>query len=284
MSHDDREPNSVRWTPSWNASFSGDSRQNEARARTRRASLSLRPGAPTRVAASKRVALGLLLLLAGAGSATPAFALQGGEDPASLPVLLDKRFSNGGAHQLSLLFTTAIVTKFVESVGGMAAYEYSLSDLFALELSGGFFAGQESDIMAKVREKLAEEPAFSDLYQLQWHASADLVVVPIYGKVSFASTFDPSFDIYAVLGGGVGGVRRQNGQGDAKTFVSKTAPVFNFGLGFRLYFFEMEGGQSLALRLEVRDFVFPEPDPNERGLTYDLHAQAGLQFAFGGAR
>lgn len=201
-----------------------------------------------------------------------------------MPVLLDKRFSNGGAHQLSLMFTTGIVTKFVESVGGMMTYEYSLTDLFGVELSGGYFSGQESDIMAQVRTKLAEEPAFSDLYQLQWQASADLVLVPIYGKVSFASTFDPSFDVYALLGGGVAGVRRQNGAGETKAFVSKTTPVFNFGLGFRLYFFETEGGQSLALRLEVRDFVFPEPDPSESGLTYDLHAQAGFQFAFGGAR
>jgi outer membrane beta-barrel protein len=213
-----------------------------------------------------------------------AHALQGGEDPSTLPVLVDKRFGQTGRHQLSLLFSTAMVTKFVEGIGGVAAYQYNFSDVFGLELHGGFIAGDETNIMKEVRFNFpGTEPPLSDLYQLQWVTGIDAVVVPVYGKISFASEYDPQFDIFFLGGAGVGGTRRA--VTDAAT-VSAVTPVFNVGGGMRFYF-----SRLAALRLEFRSFFYPDPaagdpvfDPEADigGLTWNLHFQAGLQFAFGG--
>jgi outer membrane beta-barrel protein len=213
-----------------------------------------------------------------------AFALQGGEDPALLPVLVDKRFSGKGRLQTSVMFSTSMVTKFVEGIGFELGAQYAFSDLLAVGVSGGYFFSGETSIMKEVRENFpSQEPPLSDLYQFNWTGGLDVMFVPIYGKMSFASEFDPSFDLYFIGGGGVAGTKRTIAEGSR----SKIAPVFNVGFGLRFYFTKM-----VALRLEFRDYFYPDPGANDPensepgtevgGLTWHLHFQAGLQFAFGG--
>jgi hypothetical protein len=128
------------------------------------------------------------LVLSGLLLEPTAYALQGGEDPALLPVLIDKRYGEDGRHQLALSFSTSMVSKFVEATGVYASYTFGFSDLMGIEIGGGYFFGRESSIMREVREKFgAQEPPLSDLFQIQWMANADFVLVPVYGKMSFAS-------------------------------------------------------------------------------------------------
>ena len=232
-------------------------------------------------------ALGLGITV-GAVLALPgeAAALQGGEDPALLPVLIDKRFGHGGRHQASLMFTTSMVTKFVESVGLYGAYQFNFTDLWGIELSGGYFFGSETAIMDAIRAELNQEPQLSDQFQLQWMGNVDVMFTPIYGKISFASELDPAFDLFFVAGGGFAGTRRKSGghrMNPNETFTTETTPAFNFGLGLRFYF-----SRLLALRLEFRDYFYPDPASypapaeNPGGLTWNLHFQLGVQFAFGG--
>lgn len=218
-----------------------------------------------------------------------ALALQGGEDPALLPVLIDKRFGQGGRHQASLMFSTAMVTKFVEGLGAYGAYQYNFNDLFGLELSGGYLFSSETSIMEEIRRNFGEEPELSDQFQMVWMAQVDVMFVPVYGKISFASEVDPSFDLFFLAGGGVVGTQRKSGGfisggGEAPTSTeSSVGPAFNFGLGLRFYF-----SRLVAARLEFRNFFYPEPanyaDPEKQvgGFTHNLHFQAGVQFAFGG--
>ncbi len=230
-------------------------------------------------------------LLAGAALFAPrsAFALQGGEDPSLLPVLVDKRFGMESAHQLSLQFTTSFATKLVESVGIYGTYGYSFNDLIGLEIGGGYFFGSESSIMQTVRATLGSvEPPFSDLFQLQWMANLDVVLVPFYGRISFASELDPAWDFFALAGAGAFGIRRQMGIDGASAFESKVTAGFNFGAGLRFYF--KLADTRMALRLEFREFFFPDPASNPSNdpmksndsITWNLHFQGGLQFAFGG--
>lgn len=231
------------------------------------------------------IAFSLAALTTAEGSA---FALQGGEDPALLPVLVDKRFGEGRRFQLTASLATAMATKFVEATGPYISAGYGFSDLFALEINGGYFFASESSIMQEIRRNFpGAEPLLSDMYQPTWIANVDLVLVPIYGKISFASEFDPSFDLFLIAGGGGVGVRRQVGKdatGD-KHFDSATTWTANFGLGFRFYFTRL-----LALRLEFRDFFYPEPEckdpvcvaPFPTGFTFNLMFHGGLQFSFGG--
>jgi len=223
------------------------------------------------------LAAGIALL---ASMSAPAYALQGGEDPALLPVLIDKRFGSDGVHQVAAQFSTAMATKFIEGTGAYLTYGYNFTDILGLEVGGAFILGSESKIMSQVRVQFPnQEPPLSDLYQLQWMANANFMLVPLYGKMSFASEFDPGYDLYITAGAGAGGVRRQLGQeGRSGQFDSKVSPIFNIGLGLRFYLTKM-----IALRVELRDFFFPEPDSAKSGFTWNLHFQGGVQFNFGGA-
>jgi len=208
-----------------------------------------------------------------------AHALQGGEDPALLPVLVDKRFGNEGRHQLSLLFSTSMADKFIESLGGGLSYGYNFSDMIGIELAGGFFNGQETNILTQIRGLTsggANGLQLSDLYQTTWFGTANLVLVPFYGKMSFAAELDPAYDLFILLGAGASGLRALQ---DQNVYTTSTGALFNFGIGFRFYLTRLIG-----LRLELRDYFFPEPGTCDSctGFTNNLHFQGGLQFAFGG--
>jgi outer membrane beta-barrel protein len=226
----------------------------------------------------RAISLGLIAL----STPTSAFALQGGEDPALLPVLIDKRFGMEGRHQASLQFSTSMATKYVEALALYGAYQYNFTDVIGLEVGGGFFFGSEASIMKEVRAKSpGTEPDLSDLYQIQWMAQVDFVLTPVYGKMSFASEFDPAYDLFFVAGGGVAGLRRQVGAEEAGLpHLTSVAPAFNFGVGLHVYFTKLIG-----LRVEFRDYFYPDPieTADKGGLTFNLHFQVGLQFAFGGS-
>jgi outer membrane beta-barrel protein len=219
-----------------------------------------------------------------------AHALQGGEDPSQLPVLIDKRFGNRGVLQLSALFSTAMATKYVEGTGAVIGIGYNFSDLLGLELQGAFFAAQETSIMSEIRQSLPTEPFLSDMYQVQWMGNLDLVFVPLYGKISFASELDPAYDLFLLGGAGFGGLRRQSGSVDAmgndtRMYSTQSAPIFNVGGGLRFYF---SRNPLLGLRLELRDYLYADPSVDSTmkkygGISQILDFQAGIQVGFGGS-
>ena len=216
------------------------------------------------------------------GAPQDAVALQGGEDPATLPVLLDKRFAPSGRHQASILFSTAMVTKLIQAVGAYGTYQYNFTDWIGAGFSAGIFLGDETSITDAIR--LVEDPdnpegeePLGDLHQMYWMASVDVVVVPLYGKISFLSEFNPSFDVFALAGGGVGQVQRDRAPAGGPIQTTDTAftPIFSVGFGLRLYLTDLVG-----LRIEFRDFFYPEPEEGVGGFTFNLHFQGGVQFTF----
>ena len=236
-----------------------------------------------------RAGLASCVVFAGvAAGQSDALALQGGEDPALLPVLIDKRYGGENRHQLSLMFANSVVAKYTQGTGGYLAYQYNFIDMLGIEIGGGFFGTSDTSILEDVRVRTAGETTLPDMYAMQWTATANVVFVPIYGKMSFASTFDPAFDIFLLAGGGVVGTRRgfqENANGEPQQFETSTTWTVDVGGGIRFYIIDL-----LALRLEVRNWFYPEPanfqaEGNGRsigGLTSVLNFQAGLQFTFGG--
>lgn len=245
-----------------------------------------------------------LLLLAGFSAATLAVepdarALQGGEDASTLPVLIDKKYGLAGRLQLGAMFSTTLATKFTESTGGTLNVQYNFIDQLGLELTGGFYSSSEAQILEEIRTQLGAgvDPQVSDMHQMQWLAALNLMWVPIYGKISFASEWNPSFDFYVLAGGGVVGTKR--GISSATSILpdsSETdiAPMANFGGGLRIFVMPM-----FAIRLDVRNYFYADPDAGEQtftgddptnqdddgtisGLTQALVGQVGVQVNFGG--
>lgn len=225
----------------------------------------------------------------------PAWALQGGEDASTLPVLIDKKGGLAGKLQTSLFFSTTLATKFTESTGVTLNLQYNFIDQLGIEVMGGFYAASEAQILEEIRTKVSFEPVLSDMHQMQWVAAANLVWTPIYGKISFASEWNPTFDLYLLAGGGVVGTTRDIGAGNAavdrnpqnptEIDTDAIAPHFNFGGGLRIFIVP-----EFGIRLDVRNYFHDDPDGGLTaedgvvisGLTSALVGQVGVQFNFGG--
>ncbi|NJK89678.1 MAG: outer membrane beta-barrel domain-containing protein [Myxococcales bacterium] len=186
-------------------------------------------------------------------TSAPALALQGGEDASTLPVLIDKRFGNRGHLDVHLQFSTPIVAKFVESTGVTLGVNYSITDWLAVGALGGFFGGGETDIVEPVRLNQSGGTApLTDLYRMVWVAGADVTFTPLYGRISFASEYNPAFDVFGFVGGGAMGTERQLA---GETETTDTTFYGNLGFGFRFHILDF-----LAIRTEYRQFIYPDPD------------------------
>lgn len=228
-----------------------------------------------------------------------AHALQGGEDASTLPVLLEKQNGLGNGIQLSAMFATTLSTKFTDSVGGVLAAQYMFTDWIGVEVTGGFFGVNESQTLGVIRGETVDdpppdgpEPQLSDMAGIQWLASANVVFVPVYGKISFAAEWNPSFDFFLTAGGGVVGANRgfsdpsqRGSELEPATTETTTEPQFNFGGGLRFFLIP-----ELALRLEARTYFFTDPGSGTvlvsdtgtteevGGFTNALFGQVGLQW------
>lgn len=223
-----------------------------------------------------------------------AFALQGGEDASTLPVLIDQQHGLSDKFQVSLLASTTLASKYTEGTGLSLNLQYNFIDIIGLELVGAFYLSDEAQILSTIRQQdvpavkegnRAREPDLADMAQMQWVAAANVVVIPIYGKISFVSEWNPSYDLYLVAGGGVVGTRR--GRVDETiarpagteitpdSYDSGVSGMFNFGGGLRLFLTDL-----IAVRLEVRNYFYGDPDAD--GLTNALVGQLGVQLSFGG--
>ena len=243
----------------------------------------LKRNLPHRVAHT--VLLGALscgLLLAGSRDA---HALQGGEDASTLPVLIDKRYGNAGKIQAYLLFSTPLTGKFIEANGGILGFNYNFFDWLGAGVVGGFFGSDEIGVVADTVRDGGDAP-LPDLFRPQWMAGADVTLTPLYGRISFASEYNPAFDLFVLVGGGLMGVERNLGGIGSEDTASDTTGYANVGLGTRLHFLEF-----LSARIEYRHILMFEPDipaseidnitdPPSAALTNVQQIQLGVQFMF----
>jgi len=219
-----------------------------------------------------------------------AWALQGGEDPSTLPVLIDKRYGLKNQLTAHVQFSTPIAAKFVESTGVVGGVDYGIFDWFSVGLVGGFFGGGEANIVEQVRA-LNRQAELTDLDRMQWFGGVDLTFTPIYGRISFASEYNPAFDLFAFVGGGAMGTERQFGGLNELSEPSQTdvTGYGNFGFGFRFHVLDW-----LAVRTEYRQLIYPEneiPLEEQRnpggttdvggGISTAQQFQIGLQVRFG---
>lgn len=215
-----------------------------------------------------------------------AWALQGGEDPSTLPVLIDKRYGNQRHFTGHVQFSTPLASKFVDSTGVVVGFDYGILDWLSVGLVGGFFGGGEASIVDQVRVQVGGGD-LTDLDRMQWVAGLDVTFTPIYGRISFASEYNPAFDVFGFVGGGAIGTERVLGVPGATTTDTGVTGYGNFGVGFRFHVLDW-----LAVRTEYRQFIYPDSEipPSERadinadaggGISTAQQIQVGLQVRFG---
>lgn len=218
-----------------------------------------------------------------------------------------------GKWELSPMYNTLVGDRFVATENSLAAagsIAYHISEQFALEAFGGYFAPTESETTQELLSQLDLETEAAKLTQLLWAAGLGVQWSPIYGKLQFAGTSLGNFAFYLGAGAAVGQTRVQckgtqlldqtqfgegarcTQAGDEVAYEPETFRVMGtFSAGFRFRF-----NNWFGLKTEIRDYIFTSrvfrPGANEQGeegigtmsdsVRNNLYLQIGLSFLLGG--
>ncbi len=221
----------------------------------------------------------LTWVLGGVVFESPAEAEQTyGPDVDDWPVILNQQRTRRNKLQVGLLFSRTLLAKYTESTGVSVHVQYNFLEQLGVELNGATYLSGENALMEAIRVQVDQEPGLSDMHQMQWLASGSVVWSPIYGRLSLAGAWEPTFDLYLLLGAGVVGTARKFDSTNDLKSISATGHI---GAGTRLYLWK-----NFAMRLDIRSVHFPDPG-SERpgqdvsGWTSSLVGQLGLQVDFG---
>jgi len=175
--------------------------------------------------------------------------------------------------------------QFVSHPGPVAAFNFYVTNVLAVGISGGYYFNNDSTFNFQTRR--AARVAVP-LTEYQWQAALNFTYVPMYGKFAGFSDFIFHYDAYIV--GGVGAISTRPiavVDPDNRSFAfDKPKIAFNAGIGLRIFF-----NRWFAGTLEVRDYIFldrleatevadvpTDPDTwyGETKLTNNVQAQVGV--------
>jgi outer membrane beta-barrel protein len=218
--------------------------------------------------------LAAAVALAGA----PAFAQEqksnDGQDLIERVVVRNRLYNMGGKLEVSPSVGLTLVTRLTDHTNFNVGVAYNLSDTLALELRGGYAYSRQTGLARQIGEHLiqratteiAQTDDLSGLWQMQANGALGARWAPIYGKISLMAELPVHFQFYLWGGAGAGTFTRQSlvfckGVEGARTNGvcadwqkdDKASWLGQAAVGFR--FFTHQGG---GLRLEVRDYVFPD--------------------------
>ncbi len=180
-------------------------------------------------------------------------------------VVQKKRFADEGRHEFTLYPVVGQVNgRFTEHAGSALHYTYHLQENFGLQISTHYnWYSNESLFNLELIDKVREQAQAASALLLVWGAQAGVEVTPLYGKFTFYDNHLLQFGLVLNGGAGIGSTRvlvrpEVSNQVDGESFTvparfADTGTKFlgSVGGGFRVQF-----GDSMALRLEVRNLVY----------------------------
>ncbi|HYO51905.1 outer membrane beta-barrel domain-containing protein [Archangium sp.] len=180
-------------------------------------------------------------------------------------VVQKKRFADEGRHEFTLYPVVGQVNgRFTQHAGSALHYTYHLQENFGLQVSTTYnWYSNESLFNLELIDKVREQAQAASALLLLWGAQAGVEVTPLYGKFAFYDNHLLQFSLVLSGGAGIGSTRvlirpEVSNQVDGESFTvparfgdTGTKFLGSVGGGFRVQF-----GDSMALRLEVRDLVY----------------------------
>jgi outer membrane beta-barrel protein len=180
-------------------------------------------------------------------------------------VVQKKPFADEGRHEFTLYPMVAQVNgRFTQHAGSALHYTWHLQENFGLQLSSQYnWYSNESLFNLELIDKVREQAQAASALLLVWGAQAGVEVTPLYGKFAFYDDHLLQFSLVLSGGAGIGSTRvlirpEVANEVDGERFVvparfGDTGAKFlgSVGGGFRVQF-----GDSMAVRLEVRDLVY----------------------------
>lgn len=153
----------------------------------------------------------------------------------------------------------ALNDPFVSHTGFGLTMNYWISNVLSVGLTGVFFQGLNS--VSEVNYNVGRSTRLAvPINEYQVAAALNFSYVPLYGKFSMFNRFIFHWDMYLTAGVGIMRSRPIPAiDPEVRTFDWNTAIMFDAGLGFRVFL-----SRSVAITLELRNFIYPELLENTR--------------------
>ena len=177
--------------------------------------------------------------------------------------------------ELGVEASLSLINRLVSHDNFQITGAFDLTNEWAIEVFGGYALSGHTDVANQVESAVASKSAsttpvddFSGLWQMQWNAVAGVRWAPIYGKLNLVADLPVHFQAYLAAGAGAAGLTRssvtyclsgtaldENGAPTCPNPLvnNRVSPVIHFGGGLRFWM-----GQHWALRIELRDYTFPD--------------------------
>lgn len=218
------------------------------------------------MASMKRVAL-LSLLLAGASA--PAAAFEG-------PVVRPQLYTSQGKIEFAPLIGYVSNDPYNRIIAPGAALTYHFGESSALDIHGGVCLYSGKQLLSQVRQKIGRDP--SVVSKPQFFLTGNYMWTPIYGKLSAFGEVVLHYDLYALAGVGFSSDQIETTSGAApgnSKLSTSVVPVTDFAIGQHFFF-----SKHVALRLEVRPYIYWEQINNKVDPNGDVQIVGGLSFLF----
>jgi len=236
----------------------------------------------------KRLWLTLLAMIGLALVLAPATVSARKVDLGGAPVIRKPLEWRKGRFGVSPVIGVTIADPYWTSLTVGASGDYHILDWLAVGVDFRYFVGFKSGLLDQIESELdaaRPEGASSDLTtsHINWLVTANVQLVPLFGKFLFFDTWEVAYDLHFLAGVGYAGTialpddeTRQLPATDGSV-----APVF--GGGFRFFV-----NSWLGFNLEFRDYlvqmvrVVPEYPPNVRtpGRTFTNNFEISLGITF----
>jgi outer membrane beta-barrel protein len=153
----------------------------------------------------------------------------------------------------------ALNDPFVSHTGFGLTMNYWISNVLSVGLTGVFFQGLNS--VSEVNYNVGRSTRLAvPINEYQVAAALNFSYVPLYGKFSMFNRFIFHWDMYLTAGVGIMRSRPIPAiDPEVRTFDWNTAIMFDAGIGFRVFL-----SRSVAITLELRNFIYPELLENTR--------------------
>jgi outer membrane beta-barrel protein len=195
-------------------------------------------------------------------------------------ILIPRRERAEGKSELTLLMPIQVNGKFVDHFGSGLEYLYHFRETLAAVVGGTYYyrAVQSDFTNTELLLKTQQAPLAAEALLMQYEAHAGLELSPFYGKFAVFNSGVVQFGFYVGAGAGFGNMRVELQGPDAKSTDNPRTfgnvgirPVGYFNTGFRMFF-----GEHIAVRLEVRDYMYSSSVQRINGCSYkDLQMVAG---------
>ncbi|MCI0574355.1 MAG: outer membrane beta-barrel domain-containing protein [Myxococcaceae bacterium] len=210
--------------------------------------------------------------------AAPAALAQEGEELVEKVVVRNRLYTMAGKLEVSPVLGLTILTRLTNHYNLNLGVALNFTETLAVEARGGWALSGLTGLARDLQDEMVrndpggDRPKFvvvddlKDLWQLNGNLAVGVRWMPLYGKVNVLGDVPVHFQAYLWAGPGVGTFTRESivfcHQVDTSSGARKcidfrtdrrTGPLGSGAVGFR--FFTHRGG---ALRVEVRDWVFPD--------------------------